>query len=154
MQLFAESARGHGLAAPAGVHDRDQGPHVGGMEPVLGGELVPELVELHPDSAESTRVAELQQRFQEEQSLPLLIVWERPEGIDAQTRQAVTGRLAQIRATLEDGDRLAGPVSPPIPSEDGQALQVIARLRTDLGEAIVATVEQVRGVVQMPGATA
>jgi RND superfamily putative drug exporter len=107
-----------------------------------------------PDSAESTRVAELQQRFQDEQSLPLIIVWERPEGIGAETRQAVAARLAQLRATLEEGDRLAGPVSPPIPSQDGQALQVIAPLRTDLGEDIVATVEEVRGVVEVPGATA
>jgi RND superfamily putative drug exporter len=107
-----------------------------------------------PDSAESTRVAELQQRFQEEQALPLIIVWERPEGIDADTRQAVTGRLARVRAVLEEGDRLAGPASPPIPSQDGQALQVIAPLRTDLGEDIVATVEEVRGVVQVPGTTA
>jgi RND superfamily putative drug exporter len=107
-----------------------------------------------PDSAESTRVAELQQRFQGQQSLPLILVWERPEGVDAQTRQAVTDRLAQVRAVLEEGDRLAGPVSPPIPSQDGQALQVIAPLRTDLGEAIVETVADVRGVVQVPGATA
>jgi RND superfamily putative drug exporter len=107
-----------------------------------------------PDSAESTRVAELQQRFQEEQALPLLIIWERPEGIDAQTRQAVTDRLAQVRTTLEEGDRLAGPVSPPILSQDGQALQVIAPLRTDLGEDIVTAVEEVRAVVQVPGATA
>ena len=107
-----------------------------------------------PDSAESTRVAELQQRFQGEQSLPLIIVWERPEGVDAETRQAVAARLAQLRATLEEGDRLAGPVSQPIPSQDGQALQVVAPLRTDLGEDIVTTVEEVRGVVQVPGATA
>jgi RND superfamily putative drug exporter len=107
-----------------------------------------------PDSAESTRVAELQQRFQGEQSLPLIIVWERPEGIDAETRQAVAARLAQLRVTLKEGDRLAGPVSPPIPSQDGQALQVIAPLRTDLGEDIVTTVEEARGVVQVPGATA
>jgi RND superfamily putative drug exporter len=103
-----------------------------------------------PDSAESTRVAELQQRFQDEQSLPLIIVWERPEGIDAETRQAVTARLTQLRATLEEGDRLAGPVSPPIRSEDGQALQVIAPLRTDLGEDIVTTVEEVRGSSRCP----
>ncbi len=107
-----------------------------------------------PDSAESTRVAELQQRFQGEQFLPLIIVWERPEGIDAETRQAVAARLAQLRVTLEEGDRLTGPVSPPIPSQDGQALQVIAPLRTDLGEDIVTTVEEARGVVQVPGATA
>jgi RND superfamily putative drug exporter len=107
-----------------------------------------------PDSAESTRVAELQQRFQGEQSLPLIIVWERPEGIDAETRQAVAARLAQFRATLEEGDRLAGPISPLIPSQDGQALQVIAPLRTDLGEDIVTAVEDVRAVVQVPGATA
>ncbi|HEX2157877.1 MAG TPA: MMPL family transporter [Actinomycetes bacterium] len=107
-----------------------------------------------PDSAESTRVAELQQRFQDEQSLPLIIVWERPEGVGADTRQAVSARLAEIRTVLEEGDRLAGPVSPPIPSDDGQALQVIAPLRTDLGEGIVETVEEIRGVVQVPGATA
>jgi putative drug exporter of the RND superfamily len=103
-----------------------------------------------PDSAESTRVAELRQRFQDEQSLPLIIVWEHPAGVGAETRQAVTARLAEIRTVLEEGDRLAGPVSPPIPSEDGQTLQVIAPLRTDLGEDIVTTVEEVRGVVQCP----
>ena len=107
-----------------------------------------------PDSAESTRVAELQERFQREQSLPLIIVWERPEGLDAGTRRAVDGRLAEVRAVLEGDDRLAGPLSPPIPSEDGQALQVVAPLRTDLGEEIVTAVEDVRGVVQVPGATA
>jgi RND superfamily putative drug exporter len=107
-----------------------------------------------PDSAESTRVSELQRQFQQEQSLPLLIVWEQPDGISAQTRQAVTGRLTQIRTVLEDGNRLAGQLSPPIPSQDGQALQVIAPLRTDLGEDIVQAVKDVRGVVQVPGATA
>jgi putative drug exporter of the RND superfamily len=107
-----------------------------------------------PDSAESTRVTELQQRFQTEQALPLIIVWERPEGVDTQTRQAVTDRLAQVRAVLEEGDRLAAPISPLIPSQDGQALQVIAPLRTDLGEDIVTAVEDVRAVVQVPGATA
>jgi RND superfamily putative drug exporter len=107
-----------------------------------------------PDSAESTRVTGLERRFRSEPSLPLLIVWERPEGVDAGTSRAVAGRLAQVRAVLEEGDRLAGPLSPPVPSEDGQALQVIAPLRTDLGEDIVAAVEAVRGVVQVPGATA
>jgi RND superfamily putative drug exporter len=107
-----------------------------------------------PDSAESTRVAELERKFQTEQALPLIIVWERPAGIDADTRQAVAGRAAEIRRVLEQGDRLAGEPSPPIPSQDGQALQVIAPLRTDLGEDIVTAVEDVRGIVQVPGATA
>ena len=98
-----------------------------------------------PDSAESTRVAELQQRFQGEQSLPLIIVWERPEGIDAQTHRPSPPAEPSSGTILEEEDRLAGPVSPPIPSEDGQALQVIAPLRTDLGEDIVTTVEEVRG---------
>jgi RND superfamily putative drug exporter len=107
-----------------------------------------------PDSAESTRVSELQRQFQQEESLPLLIVWEQPDGISPQTRQAVTGRVDEIRTVLEDGNRLTGRLSPPIPSQDGQALQVIAPLRTDLGDELVQAVEEVRGVVQVPGATA
>ena len=107
-----------------------------------------------PDSAESTRVTELERKFQTEQALPLIIVWEQPKGIDAETRRAVAGRAAELRRLLEQGDRLAGEISPPIPSRDGQALQVLAPLRTDLGEEIVGTVEDVRGVVQVPGATA
>ena len=107
-----------------------------------------------PDSAESTRVAELQRKFQSEQALPVIVVWERPAGIDAETRRAVEDRVGQVRALLEDGDRLAGQLSPPIPSRDGQALQVIAPLRTDLGDDLTAAVEDVRGVVQVPGATA
>jgi putative drug exporter of the RND superfamily len=107
-----------------------------------------------PDSAESTRVAELERKFQTEQALPLLIVWEHPEGINAETRRAIADRVEQIRAVLEEGDRLAGEVSPPIESRDGETLQVIAPLRTDLGEDIVTVVAEVRGVVQVLGATA
>jgi RND superfamily putative drug exporter len=107
-----------------------------------------------PDSAESTRVTELQGKFQSEQSLPLIIVWEQPQGITAETRRAVNDRLTEIRALLEDSDRLAGRISPPLPSQDNQALQVIAPLRTDLGEDIVTVVEDVREIVQVPSATA
>jgi putative drug exporter of the RND superfamily len=107
-----------------------------------------------PDSAESTRVTELQSRFQSEQSLPLIIVWEQPQGITAETRRAVNDRLTEIRALLEGTDRVAGRISPPLPSQDNQALQVIAPLRTDLGEDIVTVVEEVREIVQVPGATA
>ena len=46
------------------------------------------------------RVAELERKFQTEEALPLLIVWERPEGINAETRRAVASRVDQIRGVL------------------------------------------------------
>jgi RND superfamily putative drug exporter len=104
-----------------------------------------------PDSAESTRVTELERGFATVESLPLLIVWEREGGLTPETRTAIQERTAEI-VRLTEGTR-TGDASPPIPSEDGEAVQVVVPLKPDLGDDLPPLVEEIRGVVQVPGAT-
>src|SRR5688500_9924385 len=76
-----------------------------------------------PDSAESTRVQELQEEFQPVESIPALLLWEDPDGIDQATLGTIADRLADATRVAEEADALAGEASPPIPSEDGEAVQ-------------------------------
>ena len=78
-----------------------------------------------PDSAESTRSLELETRFAGAQDIPALIVWERPGGLtdDDLRRGRRGGRPHRRRSTASPGRP-----SPPIPSEDGQAVQVVVPL--------------------------
>jgi putative drug exporter of the RND superfamily len=93
-----------------------------------------------PSDAESTRVAELQERFQEQATLPAIVVWENVDGIEASTQQAAAEDVQAI-ASIEG---VVGEPTPPIPSEDGQALQSIVLLDADLGDGLVDVVEQMR----------
>ena len=80
-----------------------------------------------PDSAESTRSLELETRFAGSQDIPALIVWERPGGLTQPDLAAVT----QAAARVSEVAGVAGPVSPPIPSRDGEAVQVVVPLPGD-----------------------
>jgi len=80
-----------------------------------------------PDSAESTRSLELETRFAGDQDIPALIVWERRDGLTESDLQAVSAAVER----LGEVDGIAGPPSPPIPSEDGQAVQVVLPLPGD-----------------------
>jgi len=80
-----------------------------------------------PDSAESTKSLELETRFAGSQDIPALIVWERKSGITDDDLAAVTEAVTRIDAV----DGVSGPASPPIPSEDGQAVQVVVPLPGD-----------------------
>ena len=72
-----------------------------------------------PDSAESTRVADLQQRFSPVQAIPAILLWEGGGPLDAATLQAVGERAAEATRVAEDAGALSAPPSPPVPSEDG-----------------------------------
>src|SRR5919112_4613625 len=74
-----------------------------------------------PDSAESTRVADLQQDFSPVQAIPAILLWESEGPLDAATLQAVGERAAEATRVAEDAGALAAPPSPPIPSADGAA---------------------------------
>ena len=106
-----------------------------------------------PDSAESTRVTELQQKFRAERTLPVILLWEADSRIDAATLGTITQRLADAVAITEDADALAGRASPPIPSEDGTAVQAVLPLRPDLGEELSTVIADLRGVAEVPGTT-
>src|SRR3954465_14559174 len=73
-----------------------------------------------PDSAESTRVQNLQARFQPVQPIPAALRWGSGPRIGGRTVGAVTERVRARTRTAGDADRLPGQVSPPIPSADGE----------------------------------
>jgi len=80
-----------------------------------------------PDSAESTKSLELETRFAGDQDIPALIVWERKGGLtdaDLAAVEATRSRLSAVEGVAE-------PASPIIPSEDGQAVQVVVPLPGD-----------------------
>src|SRR5215213_11429625 len=81
-----------------------------------------------PDSAESTRVQELQAQFQPVESIPALLLWENTDGIDDATRAAIGEKIQAASQVAEDADALVGDASPPIASEDGQAVQAFLPL--------------------------
>ncbi len=97
-----------------------------------------------PADAESTLALELQKKFQRQDVLPAIIVYERDSGITAEDR-------AKALADSQDIADLNGVVSeptPPIPSEDGQALQVIVEVDVLDFEGLPADVEAIRKVVK------
>ncbi|SDU62064.1 MMPL family transporter [Jiangella alkaliphila] len=78
-----------------------------------------------PGSAESTQVFEAQQdAFQTGEELPAIVVYERQGGITPED-QAKAAADAEAFAGVE---HVTGDVVGPIPSEDGEALQVIVRV--------------------------
>ena len=107
-----------------------------------------------PDSAESTRVAELQEGFQEARFIPAVLLWEAPDGIDPATLGAIAERVTEATAVAEEAGALAADPSPPIPSEDGEAVQVFLPLSPEIGDEIVAVVQDLREVVPVEGTDA
>lgn len=96
-----------------------------------------------PASAEATEVIELRKRFTERESLPALVVFEREGGLAQADLTAIGGR-AKALTNLPD---LAGPVSPPIPSADREAAQIIVPLKP-AGSETTGIVAQVREIVR------
>ncbi|MFI7647659.1 MMPL family transporter [Micromonospora sp. NPDC049460] len=95
-----------------------------------------------PDDAEATRAQEMAGRFVARQTTPALVVYERAGGItDADTQRAAADatRFAQVPGVV-------GPLPPPIPSEDGQALQVVVPIDDADGERIGTVVEELRAI--------
>ena len=82
-----------------------------------------------PGDAESTRVVELQQEaFATGDRLPAIVVYERSGGITADDTAVAAAQAAEIGALDSVPDEVVGPV----PSADGEALQIIAEI--DPGE--------------------
>ena len=102
-----------------------------------------------PDSAESTKSLELETRFAGDQDIPALIVWERTEGLT----DADLAAVAEARTRLSEVEGVAGPASEPIPSEDGQAVQVVVPLPGDntAFETLPGIVEDVTAAAEVDG---
>ena len=102
-----------------------------------------------PDSAESTKSLELETRFAGSQDIPALIVWERKGGVT----DADTAAVDEAVQRIDDVEGVAGPASAPIPSEDGEALQVVVPLPGDNSafETLPGIVEDVTDAAQVDG---
>jgi RND superfamily putative drug exporter len=108
-----------------------------------------------PDSAESTRVTELQREFATERSLPVILLWESDDGaLDAAQLAEVAARTDEAVALADGAGALAGEPSPPIPSEDGAAAQVVLPFDPDLGDALGEVIGELRELPPVEGTTA
>ncbi|SCD75720.1 MMPL family transporter, partial [Streptomyces sp. PpalLS-921] len=88
-----------------------------------------------PQSAESTQVIDAQKAFSRQETVPAIVVWtsEKDGGrLDPGQREAATAALAGLKG--EPG--VTGEVSPALPSKDGQALEGVVQLRSDLGDGL------------------
>jgi putative drug exporter of the RND superfamily len=99
-----------------------------------------------PSDAEATRAQDLAAGFTERETTPAIVVYERPSGITDGDREAASADLAGFA-------RIPGvvtPLPPPIPSEDGQALEVIVPIDGSNGDTIAAAVDAMRVVAADP----
>ncbi|MEU8296991.1 MMPL family transporter [Micromonospora sp. NPDC048909] len=95
-----------------------------------------------PADAEATRAQDLAGGFVDRQSTPALVVYERRSGLTEADKQRVAAdaaRFAQLPGVV-------GPLPPPIPSADGQALQVVVPIDDAEGERIGSVVERIREI--------
>lgn len=93
-----------------------------------------------PESAESTKAQALIDEFSDLDYVPAIVVLENKDGVSDSDRRD----LADLTATLEDKELLAADASPIIPSEDGDALELIFPVSTD---TTADDVEQIRSTI-------
>jgi putative drug exporter of the RND superfamily len=124
------------------------GPYAG----KLGEVAVNDQTAFLPKDAESTRVLEAQQEFREDRTIPAIIVWTAEDGtVSPEQRQAAAGVLQ----SLAKAPAVTGEVSPVIPSRDGEAMQGVLQLRSDLDDAAPRVVGEFRETAgRVPGTTA
>ncbi|HEV7188320.1 MAG TPA: MMPL family transporter [Blastococcus sp.] len=105
-----------------------------------------------PDSAESTRVTDLQRGFQTSRALPVILLWEGDRTLDPQQLAQIDDRVRQ--ATAKARGTLVGQASPPIPSRDGRAVQVVLPVTPDATDALPTLVADLRGLDGVAGTRA
>ena len=93
-----------------------------------------------PQSAESTKAQALIDQFSDLDYVPAIVVLENKDGISDSDRSD----LKDLTATLEDKKLLAADASPIIPSEDGDALELVLPVSTD---TTADDVEQIRSII-------
>src|SRR4029453_5286562 len=81
-----------------------------------------------PNNAESTQVVELAKRFAPSDIFPALVVYERADGPVTPADKAKVAADVKAFAGVKD---VTGKILGPIPSQDGQALQVIVPIKVD-----------------------
>ena len=104
-----------------------------------------------PDSAESTRVQQLQEGFAVTRSIPAVLLWESAEPLDAATLARIGQRVQEAADVARNAGALAGEPSPPIPSAGGAAVQAFLPLDPELGDEIVPVVADLRATIPVAG---
>src|SRR5699024_4964353 len=74
-----------------------------------------------PESSESTRAQEMIDRFSEDDYVPAIVVLEDSDGVTDDD----SSTLKDLATTLDDDGVLAADASPAIPSDDGEALELV-----------------------------
>ncbi|MFE8956316.1 MMPL family transporter [Streptomyces althioticus] len=94
-----------------------------------------------PQSAESTQVLDQRKAFDQQETLPAIVVWtaEGDRITGAQTEAAT-----RAVAGLAGKPGVVGAPSPAFPSEDGKALQSVVQVEPDLGDKLADVVDEVR----------
>ncbi|WP_067462159.1 MMPL family transporter [Nocardia amamiensis] len=100
---------------------------IGGLASELKGAQTNDAVEWLPGSAESTRAFEASQKFLDADESSAVLVYERPSGI---TPADVSAAEADVAALGKSEHVIAEKVVGPVPSKDGQALQVLLPIHT------------------------
>ncbi|MEV4769112.1 MMPL family transporter [Micromonospora humida] len=114
------------------------GPYAGRLSDVATNDNAAFL----PADAEATRAQDLAADFVARPTTPALVVYARSTGItgaDKERAVADSTRFAQVKG-------VAGPLPPPIPSQDGQALQVVVPIDDAEGEQIGRVVDELRSI--------
>ena len=98
-----------------------------------------------PENTESTVAQNEYAEFIGNEAVPTILVFERAGGITPADQQAIGGLVEEVKQVdVVDADA----VSPPIPSADGTAVQVVVPLASSDGERLVAAVEKIRDVLE------
>ncbi|MGH3508652.1 MAG: MMPL family transporter [Nocardioidaceae bacterium] len=97
-----------------------------------------------PGNAESTEVLNESAAFQSEDEIPTLIVYQRTSGITPRDFAAVKRQVA----AFESVDHIDQPAVGPIPSKDGQALQVVVPVNAGSSgwDSLATAVDTMRGI--------
>jgi RND superfamily putative drug exporter len=105
-----------------------------------------------PRSAESTRVVDARKAFQQDETLPVIVVWTADDGGDVTGHRAEATRAA---AGLEGEPGTVGPATPALPSDDGEALQAVVQVAPGLGERLPDVLGHIREAAErVPGTRA
>jgi len=102
-----------------------------------------------PTSAEATKVQDLLPRFTDRETTPAILVYARDGGLNDADRAEIESDLREAVTYL--GDRLAGPPVGPVPSEDGEAAQIIIQFVGSEPDTIEPDVDWLRVLVQDTG---
>ncbi|MGH3446095.1 MAG: MMPL family transporter [Nocardioidaceae bacterium] len=115
---------------------------VGGVTGPLAGKLstvqTNDATAFLPASAEATQVAMLQKEFTDQQTVPAVVVYVDPSGLDAR----VTARARADAKIFADLGGVSGSVAGPVPARDGRALELIVPV--DSGSDVADVVDRLR----------